>query len=987
MATLTVGIGSTFQYHTIANAIAASHNGDTIAVKAGTYTNDTATISTSIHLEAVGGRVVMNETANLPNQKGILVVGTSVSAPTVTIDGFDFSGAKTPNGGNGAGIRYQNGNLTLTHDYFHNNQDGILATPTHAGTGSIWIDNSEFSFNGTGDGYTHNIYIGDIGSFTLKNSYSHDAAEGHEVKSRAENNTITNSRILDDNGTSSYSIDLPNGGNATISGNTIEQGAHSHNPVIIAYGEEGALHAGRTLQISENTIVNDLSSVTMIWNRGAGTAQLSNNHLFGIPSTKVLSGTGTQSGNTTLAARPALDTTTHPYTTPSTTPPVVTSPVVTPPATTPVVFSSPGLLHAQGGYFATANGKAVYLAGNHTWTNGLDYQNSGPFNFASYLNMLQTEGANLTRLWTWGETVGIHNNAGKVTSQLPFLRSTTPGEGDGGNRFDLTHFNQAYFDALLSHVQAAGAKGIYTSVMLFFDADPDGVYQNWKTDYWNGANNINGTTTSIIQVEQGTNAETLALQEAYVAKVLDTLHGQSNLLFEVANEPHNDLQTVAWENTIVNFVHSYEQQHGYDRHPVGITANYSSGSSAQITPNISTTNADWFSPSWQGYQSNPPAATGNKVVIVDTNHVFGIGGDFSWVWQQFTRGYNVLSMDDLRGTGVSGTLNLSLTAAQFAQETSARLGITETRQVAQMVDMTTMKPSNALASTGYALADDSKGDYVVFSPTGGHLTVNLSGAAGKSLAAQWMDVSTGKLSAATTVSGGSASQGFTSPYAKSVLILAPKAGGSVTPPPPVTTSPPEVTPPPVTTPPPVQTPPPATVPPAGAGQNLAVTFDPATHKAHITGSFVNKSPVLIYVAANGSPVGPGTGTGRTTIQPNSTGSFSTNLSANPTSSYTVEAIEGSAIARDMLRIGSGAVTFNIRQSDVAQDLLSGFRVGQDHFRVTGAGGSVYSSAQDKALIAGATSDAHGSAVLHLAANHAVTLGGVSTASLSTTIFA
>lgn len=340
---LTVGIGSAFQYHTISSAIAASQNGDTIRVQAGTYTNDTAIIRTSINLEAVGGRVVMKETVAVPNQKGILVVGTYDTAPTVSIDGFDFTGAQTPNGNNGAGVRYQNGNLTLTNDYFHNNQNGILATPTVAGTGSIVIDHSEFAFNGRGDGYTHNIYIGDIGSFTLTNSYSHDTAEGHEVKSRAENNVITNNRIFDNASTSSYSIDLPNGGNALISQNTIEQGAHGHNRVIIAYGEEGNLHAGQNFQVSDNVIVNDMASVTMLWNRGVGTAQLSGNQFFGIPAGKILSGAGSETGDTTLATRPTLDTTSHPYGVIAA-PPPTSSPPVSPPPVSPPPVSPPSVV-------------------------------------------------------------------------------------------------------------------------------------------------------------------------------------------------------------------------------------------------------------------------------------------------------------------------------------------------------------------------------------------------------------------------------------------------------------------------------------------------------------------------------------------------------------------------------------------------------------------------------------------------------------------
>ncbi len=53
------------------------------------------------------------------------------------------------------------------------------------------------------------------------------------------NTTITGSRIQDNSGDASYSIDLPQGGNALIQGNTIQKGVNAPNPVIIAFGEEG----------------------------------------------------------------------------------------------------------------------------------------------------------------------------------------------------------------------------------------------------------------------------------------------------------------------------------------------------------------------------------------------------------------------------------------------------------------------------------------------------------------------------------------------------------------------------------------------------------------------------------------------------------------------------------------------------------------------------------------------------------------------------
>src|SRR6266851_1763042 len=107
---LTVGPGK--QYSTIAAAIAASHNGDTIQVQAGTYTNDFATINTDITLEGIGGMVNMVSTVQIPNGKGILVTNSDV-----TINNFSFSGARVTDE-NGAGIRYQLGNLVLNNDAF-----------------------------------------------------------------------------------------------------------------------------------------------------------------------------------------------------------------------------------------------------------------------------------------------------------------------------------------------------------------------------------------------------------------------------------------------------------------------------------------------------------------------------------------------------------------------------------------------------------------------------------------------------------------------------------------------------------------------------------------------------------------------------------------------------------------------------------------------------------------------------------------------------
>src|SRR5262249_31095649 len=106
MSVITVGSG--MQFSTISAAVAASHDGDTIFVQAGTYVNDFALIKTNINLVGVGGMVHMVATTDVA--KGIL---TTKPGTNVTVDHFEFSGAANHDF-NGAGIRFQGGNLTVT---------------------------------------------------------------------------------------------------------------------------------------------------------------------------------------------------------------------------------------------------------------------------------------------------------------------------------------------------------------------------------------------------------------------------------------------------------------------------------------------------------------------------------------------------------------------------------------------------------------------------------------------------------------------------------------------------------------------------------------------------------------------------------------------------------------------------------------------------------------------------------------------------------
>ena len=295
-------VGNDQEFSTVTAAVAAASTGDTINVQAGTYTNDFPSQINGLTIEGVGGIAKFVATAQPGNGKAIFDV-----AGNTTLKNLDISGVTVPDA-NGAAIRYESGNLIVQNTLIHGNQNGILGAPD--GNGSIAIDGSEIYGNGSGTGFTHNLYIGDIATFTLTNSYVHDANVGHEIKSRAATNIITNNRIEDGSSSASYQIDLPNGGNATISGNTIQKSANSGNRVTIAYGEEGNAHSGTSVSITDNVLVSDQSGANVIWDATNAAVSASGNSIYGYGQIDK-SGNVSNGGFTTLGSRPTLDTSSH----------------------------------------------------------------------------------------------------------------------------------------------------------------------------------------------------------------------------------------------------------------------------------------------------------------------------------------------------------------------------------------------------------------------------------------------------------------------------------------------------------------------------------------------------------------------------------------------------------------------------------------------------------------------------------------------------
>lgn len=479
---------------------------------------------------------------------------------------------------------------------------------------------------------------------------------------------------------------------------------------------------------------------------------------------------------------------------PTVVPTATQSPQPTSPVTaTPVPSSSPTPLPTSTGtaptsgmlrvdpanprYFTDGSGNAILLVGDHTWNTLIDNGPSDPppaFDYTGFLNSLQTNGINFFRMFVWEQAKWSEGTSTPIYySPSPFLR-TGPGTAlDGKPKFDLTRFNQAYFDRLRQRVQEANQKGIYVSIQLFdsFSVEnkgyPSPSFNPWPGHPFNKANNVNNINGDTNNNGEGEDSETLAdaavtaVQDAYVKQVIDTVN-DLNVLYEISNESDGGAAQVAWQNHMIDLIHGYEAGKAY-QHPVGFTVPWPGGSNTDLL----NSHADWISPN--GDLNYPMLGTGNKVVINDTDHIAYPAGDRIWAWKSFTNGLNPAFMDPYdcqaewspAGCNPNNPIWVSL-----------RRNLGWILNYSKRLNLEKVTPNPGLASSSYVLASPALGQYLVYLPSGGSVTVDLTGTSG-TLNVEWFNPATGAATAAGTTPAG-AKPSFTAPFGgDAVLFLHP----------------------------------------------------------------------------------------------------------------------------------------------------------------------------------------------------------------------
>ena len=245
--------GRTQSASIIASVLRAARPGQTVVVPPGDYFGALGVVDQpGVTLTSPGPGAVLHADGRDTEGKAILVV----RAPGVRIENIEFRGARVPDG-NGAGIRFEAGTLTLDRCRFFDNEMGLLS----AGRPDMQLVVRHCDF---GDAPRHDsgllhhlLYVGAIGSCVVMHSRFFNGFRGHLLKSRAAVNRVLWNELVDGpDGEASYELEFPNGGDNLVQGNRIEQSARTQNPAMLSMGAEAGGRTGGRLVLRDNRFVN-----------------------------------------------------------------------------------------------------------------------------------------------------------------------------------------------------------------------------------------------------------------------------------------------------------------------------------------------------------------------------------------------------------------------------------------------------------------------------------------------------------------------------------------------------------------------------------------------------------------------------------------------------------------------------------------------------------------------------------------------------------
>jgi hypothetical protein len=224
---------------------------------------------------------------------------------------------------------------------------------------------------------------------------------------------------------------------------------------------------------------------------------------------------------------------------------------------------APISLHPENPHYFMWRGKPTVLV-----TSGEHYGAvlNLDFEYEKYLDELRAKGLNHTRTFSGvyreiGSSFGITDNplAPEPHRYIgPWARSETPGYFDGGNKFDLTRWDKAYFHRLREFLAKASERGVVVELTLFCPMYNDDL---WKACPMNAANNINDVgRVGREEVYTLKHDDLLQAQIAVTRKIVQEVSEFDNLYFEICNEPYFGGVSMDWQRKMADVIAETEKE-------------------------------------------------------------------------------------------------------------------------------------------------------------------------------------------------------------------------------------------------------------------------------------------------------------------------------------------------------------------------------------------------------------------------------------------
>jgi hypothetical protein len=409
--------------------------------------------------------------------------------------------------------------------------------------------------------------------------------------------------------------------------------------------------------------------------------------------------------------------------------------------------AAPLSLHPQNPHYFSFRGKPTVLvtsAEHYGAVLNLD------FDYVPYLDELKARGLNLTRLWSGvymesSTSFGIEKNTLAPLSGRyigPWARSPTPGYAGGGNKFDLSQYDAAYFTRLKDFLGKASDRGVVVEYVLFCPFYDD---MQWGLSPMKDSNNVNG----VGNVDRATamklnNGGLLAIQDALVRKVAAELKDFDNVYYEIANEPYFGVDDAFQDHIIATLSDaetSFLGKHLFAR-------NYCNDKCTVVSPPTAISIFNF-------HYAHPPDAVGlnyaaNRVLSYDETGFEGTSDDIyrKEAWAFLLAGGAIFDNLDYSFTADNESGDFKPSGTVGGGSVALRTQLAILKHFLEQFDFVRMKPDASVVKSGapgalYALVDAGR-QYAMYLQGGTQATLTLDLPA-ETYFVQWIDPKSGTM--------------------------------------------------------------------------------------------------------------------------------------------------------------------------------------------------------------------------------------------------